>query len=310
MKGLILAAGKGSRLYPITHLIPKPLLPLANRMTLDYAFEKLRAIDVTEIGVVVGENEDAMRKALGDGTSHGVSITYIRQPEPKGLAHAVSFAKDFIAGDPFVLYLGDAMYGEGFEDLKKRFEESGCANLNLVKAVDDPSRFGVANVEGERIVKLVEKPKNPESNLAMAGLYFFGPEIWDIFPKLEPSARGEYEITDAIQMLIDEGKLVLAGVYTGAWFDTGTLDSFLETSSFLIDGEKRIAASSVVVGEVLHNVVVGEASHLDCKSIEDSVIFSGSTIKVNGKISHCILAGPVEHDGDLKDAIIHGDWKG
>ncbi len=310
MKGLILAAGKGSRLYPITHLIPKPLLPLANRMTLDYAFEKLRAIDVTDIGIVVGENEAAMRKALGDGSSHGVSLTYIRQPEPKGLAHAVSFAKDFIAGEPFVLYLGDAMYGEGFQDLKKRFEESGCANLNLVKAVDDPSRFGVANVDGERIVKLVEKPKNPESNLAMAGLYFFGPEIWDIFPKLEPSARGEYEITDAIQMLIDEGKLVLAGVYTGAWFDTGTLDSFLETSSYLIDGEKRIAASSVVVGEVLHNVVIGEASHLDCKSIEDSVIFPGSTIKVSGKISHCILAGPVEHEGDLKNAIIHGDWKG
>ena len=253
--------------------------------------------------------EAAMRKALGDGSSHGVSLTYIRQPEPKGLAHAVSFAKDFIAGEPFVLYLGDAMYGEGFEDLKKRFEESGCANLNLVKAVDDPSRFGVANVDGERIVKLVEKPKNPESNLAMAGLYFFGPEIWDIFPKLEPSARGEYEITDAIQMLIDEGKLVLAGVYTGAWFDTGTLDSFLETSSYLINGEKRIAASSVVVGEVLHDVAIGEASHLDCRSIEDSVIFPGSTIKVNGKISHCILAGPVEHEGDLKDAIIHGDWK-
>ena len=310
MKGLILAAGKGSRLYPITHLIPKPLLPLANRMTLDYAFEKLRAIDVTDIGVVVGENEDAIRKALGDGSDHGVSLTYIRQPEPKGLAHAVSFAKDFIARDPFVLYLGDAMYGEGFENLKKRFEESGCANLNLVKAVPDPSRFGVANVDGERIVKLVEKPKNPESNLAMAGLYFFGPEIWDIFPTLKPSARGEFEITDAIQILIDQGKQVLAGVYEGEWFDTGTLDSFLETSSFLIDGGHRIAASSVVVGEVKSKVVIGEAAHLTCKSIEDSVILPGATVKVTGKIKHCVLAGPIEFDGDLTDAILHGDWKG
>lgn len=310
MKGLILAAGKGSRLYPITHIIPKPLLPLANRMTLDYAFEKLREIDVFDIGIVVGENEEAMRKALGDGSDHGVSLTYIRQPEPKGLAHAVSFAKDFINGAPFVLYLGDAMYGEGFASLKQRFEGSGCANLNLVKAVADPSRFGVANVDGERIVKLVEKPKNPESNLAMAGLYFFGPEIWEIFPKLEPSARGEYEITDAIQMLIDEGKLVLAGVYTGAWFDTGTLDSFLETSSYLIDGGKRIAASSVVVGEVLSNVVIGEAVHLNCTDIEDSVIFPGANVNVKGKIHRCILAGPVESDGDLRDSIIHGDWKG
>lgn len=310
MKGLILAAGKGSRLYPITHLIPKPLLPLANRMTLDYAFEKLREIDVTDIGVVVGENEELMRKALGDGSSHGVKLTYIRQPEPKGLAHAVSFAKDFIAGDSFVLYLGDAMYGQGFKELKDRFEESGCANLNLVKAVEDPSRFGVANVDGEKIVKLVEKPKNPESNLAMAGLYFFGPEIWDIFPRLEPSARGEYEITDAIQMLIDEGKLVLAGVYTGAWFDTGTLDSFLETSSYLIDGGKRIAASSVVVGEVLDKVVVGEAAHVDCVSIEDSVIFPEAVVNVKGKIHRCILAGPISADGDLSDVIQHGDWKG
>jgi glucose-1-phosphate thymidylyltransferase len=310
MKGLILAAGKGSRLYPITHIIPKPLLPLANRMTLDYAFEKLREIDVTDIGIVVGENEDAMRKALGDGSSHGVTLTYIRQPEPKGLAHAVGFAKEFVAGDPFVLYLGDAMYGEGFVALKNRFEESGCANLNLVKAVDDPSRFGVANVDGDRIVKLVEKPKTPESNLAMAGLYFFGPEIWDVLPDLKPSARGEYEITDAIQTLIDQGKMVLAGIYSGTWFDTGTLDSFLETSSYLIDGGHRIAASSVVTGEILGNVVVGEAAHLECESIEDSVIFPGANVNVKGKISRCILAGPITSDGDLSESILHGDWKG
>ncbi|MBS1726820.1 MAG: NTP transferase domain-containing protein [Armatimonadetes bacterium] len=310
MKGLILAAGKGSRLYPITYLIPKPLLPLANRITLDYAFEKLREIGVTDIGVVVGENEEAMKQALGDGSHFGVSLTYIRQPEPKGLAHAVSFAKDFINGDPFVLYLGDAMYSDGFVALKQRFVESGCANLNLVKPVEDPSRFGVANVEGDRIVKLVEKPKHPESNLAMAGLYFFGPEIWEIFPKLQPSARGEYEITDAIQMLIDEGKLVLAGVYEGAWFDTGTLDSFLETSAFLIDGRDRIAASSAVEGKVKDKVVVGEAAHVECESIEDSVILPSAVVKVKGKIKHCILAGPVESDGDLTDKILHGDWKG
>lgn len=310
MKGLILAAGKGSRLYPITHIVPKPLLPLANRITLDYAFEKLKEIGVTDIGIVVGENENAMREALGDAAHHGVSLTYIRQPEPKGLAHAVSFAKDFVNGDSFVLYLGDAMYSDGFKALKNRFVESGCANLNLVKPVDDPSRFGVANVDGERIVKLVEKPKNPESNLAMAGLYFFGPEIWDVFPNLKPSARGEYEITDAIQTLIDEGKTVLAGVYEGAWFDTGTLDSFLETSSFLIDGKQRIAASAVVLGEAKNQVVVGESAHVECESIEDSVVLPGAVVKVKGKIRHSILAGPIESDGDIIDSILHGDWKG
>ncbi|OWU65457.1 MAG: glucose-1-phosphate thymidylyltransferase, partial [Armatimonadetes bacterium Cent15-Ar3] len=223
MKGLILAAGKGSRLYPITHLIPKPLLPLANRVTMEYAFDRMKEMGITEIGIVVGENEAAMREGLGDGSKFGVKLSFVRQPEPKGLAHAVSFAEEFVAGDSFVLYLGDAIYDRSLAEFKDKFESSGCANLNLVMAVEDPSRFGVANVEGGRIVKLVEKPKNPESNLAMAGLYFFGPKIWSIFPTLQPSARGEYEITDAIQTLIDQGETVLAGEFKGTWFDTGTL---------------------------------------------------------------------------------------
>ncbi|HEY0866703.1 MAG TPA: sugar phosphate nucleotidyltransferase, partial [Fimbriimonas sp.] len=232
MKGVILAAGKGSRLYPVTHVVAKPLLPLANRPTLHYAFDRLKEMGVRDICLVVGENEEQMRSALGDGSDFGVRLSYVRQHEPHGLAHAVGFAREFVGEDPFVLYLGDAMYNQAFDGFARRFLESGCANLNIVQPVEDPSRFGVANVEGDRIVKLVEKPKNPESNLAMAGMYFFGPQLWEVLPDLKPSARGEYEITDAIQLLIDRGHEVLAGVYTGKWFDTGTLDSFLETSSF------------------------------------------------------------------------------
>jgi glucose-1-phosphate thymidylyltransferase len=310
MKGLILAAGKGSRLYPITHIIPKPLLPMANRMTLSYSFDKLKEIGVTDIGVVVGENESAMREALGDGSNYGVKLTFIRQPEPKGLAHAVSFAKDFIDNEPFVLYLGDAIYGEGFTALKKQFEESGAANLNLVKEVPDPSRFGVANVEGDRIVKLVEKPKEPESNLAMAGLYFFGPQIWSIFPDLQPSGRGEYEITDAIQMLIDRGETVLAGRYGSDWFDTGTLDSYLETSQFLANGANLIPDGANAVGSIGDKVVIGEGSSLVCGEISDSVILPGANVKVSGIIRHSVIAGDYEFDGDVENQIIHGDWKG
>ena len=256
MKGLVLAAGKGSRLYPVTHIIAKPLLPLANKPTLAYAFERLKEIDVYEIGLVVGDNEQSMREVLKDGSDFGVSLTYIRQPEPKGLAHAVSFAKDFIGDTNFVLYLGDAIYGSGFVELKNQFLDSGCSNLNLVKEVQDPSRFGVANVNGDKIVKLVEKPKVPESNLAMAGLYFFRSEIWNVLPKLQPSSRGEFEITDAIQLLIDEGNLVLAGRYEDEWFDTGTLDSFLETSSFLVNGSQVIGSDVVVEGHVGDHVVI------------------------------------------------------
>lgn len=310
MKGVILAAGKGTRLYPVTYLIPKPLLPMANRMTLSYAFDRLKAMDVTDICIVVGENEDQMKAALGDGSQFGVKLSYVKQESPKGLAHAVSFAKDFVAGDSFVLYLGDAVYDCDFAKYAKQFLESGCANLNIVKPVEDPRRFGVANVEGDRIVKLVEKPKEPESNLAMAGMYFFGPELWEVLPELQPSARGEYEITDAIQLLIDHGYTVLAGRYEGAWFDTGTLDSFLDTSSFLIGEGQLVAPDAKVTGTIGDRVVIGEGATVECELIEDSVILAGASVKVNGPIRHSLLAGVVESQSGIENTIIHGDYEG
>lgn len=309
MKGVILAAGKGSRLYPVTRIIPKPILPIANRLTVEYAFDRLKEMGIHDICIVVGENEPLMRDALGDGSQFGVSLTYVKQEDPKGLAHAIGFAKEFVGDDSFVLYLGDAVYGEGFEKQARRFLDSGCANLNIVKAVEDPSRFGVANVDGDRIVKLVEKPKNPESNLAMAGMYFFSPKIWSVLPDLKPSARGEYEITDAIQALIDNGETVLAGVYTGVWFDTGTLDSYLETSQFLLKGGSIIDDSATVSGSVGSDVWVGAGAELECNSIEDSVVLPGAKVKVSGNIRHAILAGPVSFEGDLLSEIHHGDYK-
>lgn len=304
MKGVILAAGKGSRLYPITHHIPKPLLPLANRPTMEYAFDRLKEMGITDVCIVVGENETFMKNALGDGTQFGLTLSYVRQTEPQGLAHAVGFTQEFVGDNSFALYLGDAIYGSGFAAYKKRFEESGCANLNLVKPVPDPSRFGVANVEGERIVKLVEKPKEPESNLAMAGLYFFGPQLWSVLPDLKPSARGEYEITDAIQMMIDRGETVLAGVYEGTWFDSGTLDSFLDVSQFLSGGENLIAGS--VQGEIGKNVVVGEGAEVECVFLEDTVVFPGARVKA-GRISHSILADDITLDRDVTGEILYGN---
>lgn len=311
MKGVILAAGKGTRLYPVTHIIAKPLLPIANRPTLHYAFDRLKEIDVTDVCIVVGQsNEGQMRDALGDGSEFGITITYVRQDDPKGLAHAVGYAKEFVGDDSFVLYLGDAMYSEGFAPYAKRFLESGAANLNIVKPVEDPRRFGVANVDGERIVKLVEKPQNPESNLAMAGMYFFGPQIWDVLPTLPPSARGEYEITDAIQVLIDKGELVLAGVYEGAWFDTGTLDSFLETSAFLINDGTLVAEDAQVEATIGSKVIIGSGAKVKAGHLEDTVILPGATVEVAGDIKHALLAGPVTSDTTVENVIIHGDWNG
>ena len=309
MKAVILAAGKGSRLFPVTHIVPKPLLPLANRPTLAYAFDALTSIGIDEVGLVVGSNEGAMRDALGDGAAHGVRLTYIRQESPQGLAHAVGFARPFVGEDDFILYLGDAIYSDSLAPFRARFEASGCDNLNLVKPVPDPERFGVAEVDGERIVRLVEKPTVPKSNLAMAGVYFFGPRIWDTLADLKPSARGEYEITDAIQSLIDREGHVLAGVYTGTWFDTGTLDSFLETNAFLLGGASRVDPTADVRGEVGPNVAVGAGATVRATRIEDAVILPGAHVEAEGEIRRCVLGGAVR-GGELRGAILHGDHPG
>jgi glucose-1-phosphate thymidylyltransferase len=234
-------------------------------------------------------------------------LTYVKQEQPKGLAHAVGFAESFVDGDSFCLYLGDAIYSKGLMDHAERFAKSGAANLNLVKPVEDPRRFGVATVENERIVRLVEKPQEPESNLAMAGLYFFGPQLWSVLPDLQPSGRGEYEITDAIQLLIDRGHEVLAGVYDGDWFDTGTLDSYLETTAYLLNGESRIDPSAVVSGEVGPHVVIGERAVLECEYVQDSVVLPGSHVLASGKIERCLLGGHLEIDGNVRELILYGN---
>lgn len=307
MKGVILAAGKGSRLYPVTRAIAKPLLPLANRMTMAYAFDQLKACGITEIAIVVGENEPEMRATLGDGAAYGVHLSFVRQPEPLGLAHAVSFCKDFVDGDSFVLYLGDAIYGQSLAPIVQSFVDEPCANLNLVKEVEDPRRFGVANVVDGRIVKLVEKPQNPESNLAMAGMYVFGPQIWSVFADLKPSARGEYEITDAIQMLIDRGEVVRAGVYEGEWFDTGTLPSFLETSRFLAGSVAKIGEGTNVEAEVGEYVVIGDGASVRATKLENCVILPGAHVETTGEIRGSLLGGEIRVEGDLADVIRHGD---
>lgn len=303
MKGVILAAGKGTRLYPITRHIPKPLMPIAGRLTLEYAFDQLKAMGCTEVCIVVGENEPEMRKALGDGAAFGLKLSYARQVEPKGLAHAVGFAREFVGDDDFVLYLGDAVYDRPLAEFAEQFRSQGCANLNLVKWVEDPRRFGVANLDGQRIVKLVEKPQNPESNYAMAGMYIFGRQLWEVLPDLQPSARGEYEITDAIQMLIDRGHHVEAGIYEGEWFDTGTLDSFLQTSRFLVGSQNVLGMDARIEGTLGAGVVIGDGADVSCTMIEDSVVLPGARVHVQGQIRHAILAGEVIAEGDLIGTI-------
>ena len=307
MKGVILVAGKGSRLYPVTKAIAKPLLPLANRMTVEYAFDKLKECGITEICLVVGENEQEMRTALGDGSKFGVALTYVVQEKPLGLANAVGYAKDFVGDDDFVLYLGDAIYSDSLQPFIEQFKNAGAANLNLVMHVEDPRRFGVANLDGDRIVKLVEKPAVPESNWAMAAMYVFGTQLWRVLPDLKPSARGEFEITDAIQMMVERGEMVIAGKYVGDWFDTGTRESFLSTSQYLCGTDAKIDESATVAGGVGPSVVVGAGARVECEGISNSVVLAGAQVKVAGRIDGCILGGEVNADGGLQDEIRYGD---
>lgn len=303
MKGVVLAAGKGTRLYPITHQIAKPLLPLANRPTLEYAFDQFRSMGIDEVCVVVGENEPQIRGALGGGRQFGLRLSYARQTEPKGLAHALSFAEEFVSGAPFVLYLGDVVYSEDFQRHAERFLDSDCANLNIVKWVEDPRRFGVANLDGDRIVKLVEKPANPESNYAMAGMYFFREAIWKVLPTLQPSARGEFEITDAIQALVSQGNDVRAGVFEGEWFDTGTLESFLSTSAYLVGGGALIDPAAAVDCELGPNVVVGPGARVKAEKLENTVVFAGARVE-GGSFSGCLIAGGHRRTGQINSEIL------
>lgn len=307
MKAVILAAGKGTRLLPVTEYIPKPLLPIANRPTLEYAFDRIRELGIYEVCIVVGENAPALQQALGDGNAFGLNLHYALQPEPKGLAHALSFAQPFLKTDPFLLYLGDAIYTESLLPLKQRFEETECANLSMVKEVEDPSRFGVAELQEERIVHLEEKPLHPRSRYAMAGIYFFNPQIWRVLPRLQPSPRGEYEITDAIQLLIEEGETVLAGRYEGEWFDTGTLPSFLECSRFLLNQGVLLGKEAILHARTGAHVCIGEGAYVSCEYLEDSVILPHARVEVRGEIRHCLIGGHVQREGSLSGKILYGE---
>jgi len=273
MKALVLSGGSGSRLRPFTHSMPKQLVPVANRPVLHYCMENLREIGVTEVGIIVGRHSAEIRTACGDGSNYGLKITYIEQSAPLGLAHCVITAEEFLGDDDFVMFLGDNIFAEGIADAAASFARNRPQAQVVVIKVDDPSQYGVVELDLEGAVEhLVEKPAEPRSDLAVTGAYFFTSAIQEAVRSIQPSRRGELEITDAIQWLLDHGRTVRAEHYSGLWSDTGNIDELLECNRQMMD---RVLPD--VRGEV-----------------DDASLLSGSiSIEPGARVIRSRLTGPV-----------------
>ncbi len=302
MKGLILSGGKGTRLRPLTYTSAKQLVPVANKPVLFFGIEAIAAAGIHDIGIVVGDTQAEIRAAVGDGSRWGVRVTYIEQDAPRGLAHAVKISEPFIGTSPFVMYLGDNLLNKGITHFVQEFDRERPAAQILLTRVPDPQQFGVAELKDGRVVRLVEKPKEPIGDLALVGVYMFGPEVFESVRRIKPSFRNELEITDAIQDLIDRGLTVRPHIVDGWWKDTGKLEDMLEANRLVLEtmdarNEGTLDAASRIEGKVI---------------IEPGAVLEGSVVRgpaIIGRDARIIRAyvGPFTAIGpgvEIRDAEV------
>ncbi len=285
MKALILAGGRGTRLRPITHTSAKQLVPVANKPILFFAIEAIRDAGIEDIGIIVGDTAAEIRDAVGDGSDFGVKTTYIQQDDPLGLAHAVKIAQDFLRDDRFVMYLGDNFIKDGIKELVDEFEADSANSQILLARVPNPENFGVAEITGGRVVGLEEKPKQPKSDYALVGVYMFDATIFEAVNAIRPSARGELEITDAIQHLIETGRDVRSHIIKGWWKDTGKLEDMLEANRVALSAVERdirgkVDGQSRVIGEV----VLEEGAIVENSELRGPLIIGAGTVVQNAYI--------------------------
>ncbi|WP_431901307.1 glucose-1-phosphate thymidylyltransferase [Nonomuraea sp. bgisy101] len=284
MKALVLAGGSGTRLRPITHTSAKQLVPVANKPVLYYALESLAQAGITEVGIVVGDTHAEIESAVGDGSQFGLSVTYLRQEAPLGLAHAVMTAREYLGGDDFVMYLGDNFIVGGIEDLVSRFREERPAVQIMLTKVAEPEQFGVAELDVDgRVVGLEEKPAVPKSDLALVGVYLFTPAVHEAVGELKPSWRGELEITDAIQWLLDRGHRVESTIISGYWKDTGNVTDMLEVNRLVLESlEPEVAGSVDSTSQLIGRVVVEPGAVVRGSRIVGPVVIgSGSEVSAS-----------------------------
>ena len=315
MKGIILHGGHGTRLRPLTHTGPKQLLPIANKPMAQFALEDLRTAGITDIAIIIGDvYPEKVKEYYGDGTKLGVKITYIFQDQPKGIAHAIRLCKEFVGNDKFIVYLGDNILRKDLNDYVKKFESDNPDAFILLCEVDNPSRFGIAELDGTKIKKITEKPKNSPSNLAVIGIYFLTPKIFDIIDKLKPSWRGEFEITEALQLMMDTDLIVGYDTVTGWWKDTGTPEDILHANQLILDSIGT--ANQFIIdsdAKVQGNIVIGQYTSIS----RDSFITGPVIIGKNCTIGPAARIGPYVSVGDntvlkncdVENSIVMNDCK-
>ena len=315
LKGLILSGGAGTRLRPITHTSAKQLVPVANKPVLFYGIEALVHAGIQQVGIIIApETGEEIKAAAGDGSRFGAEITYVLQDEPRGLAHAMLTAEHFLGGDPFVMYLGDNLLRDGIADLVDAFRRSEPDASILLTSVPDPENYGVAELSGDAVVRLVEKPADPPTNLALVGVYMFGSAILDAARAIEPSARGELEITDAIQRLIDDGHRVESHTVTGWWKDTGQLADMLEANRLVLEDIERRVDGELVDSRVEGRVVIDEGARLERTLVRGPAIVGAGAELRDAYIGPYTSVGPgvmiagseVEHSILLAGARVSG----
>jgi glucose-1-phosphate thymidylyltransferase len=345
MKALVLAGGRGTRLRPITHTSAKQLVPVANKPVLFYGLEALRAAGVRQVGIVVsdptemlrpdhrtGEMQTVMvnsqaeiRAAVGDGSRFGLEVTYLEQEAPLGLAHAVKISRDYMAGEPFVMYLGDNLIAGGITSLVEEFRTLGPSSEILLAEVSNPRQFGVAELNGHgKVLRLVEKPGEPQSNLALVGVYMFDRTIFESVRRIKPSARGELEITDAIQDLIDRGLDVHPHIVRGWWKDTGKLEDMLEANRIVLEklevpgsaGVRSVGKESRLEGRVelgqgvvlVETVVRGPVVIGDGALLEHAFIGPYTSIGERCRLAHCEIENSIVlADSEIRDIPLRID---
>lgn len=296
MKGLLLAGGHGTRLRPLTLTGNKHMLPIANKPMIIYGLEHLRNVGIKEIGIILGPIKEGVIETLGDGSKFGINITYLDQPEPKGLAHAIMVAEEYLRGEPFVMYLGDNLLKQGAEPLVKLFIETESDCVVGAANVKDPNRFGVVVFDEEgKILKFVEKPKEPISKWALIGIYVFTDAVFDALKKIKPSWRGEYEITDTIQTLFNDGYNIEVQKVQGWWKDTGRPEDLLEANQLVLHDLSSYNYGTIEdTANITNNVGIGQ----------NTIIHSRTTIRGPAIIGdHCEIGpntfiGPYTSIGD------------